>query len=57
MANTGAIRAGKAYVELGTDNVNLEKGLKAAQRRLREFGSAVRSTGTCSPPADPSSRH
>ncbi|HUW30280.1 MAG TPA: hypothetical protein VM223_01570, partial [Planctomycetota bacterium] len=46
MANTGAIRAGKAYVELGTDNKNLEKGLKAAQRRLREFGSTVRAAGT-----------
>ena len=46
MANTGAIRAGKAYVELGTDNKNLEKGLKSAQRRLREFGSAVRAAGT-----------
>jgi len=45
MAKTGAIRAGKAYVELGTDNKNLEKGLKSAQRRLREFGTAVRAAG------------
>ena len=45
MAKTGAIRAGKAYVELGTDNKNLEKGLRAAQRRLREFGSSVRAAG------------
>ncbi|GAF78654.1 unnamed protein product, partial [marine sediment metagenome] len=45
MAKSGGIRAGKAYVEVGTDNTKLERGLRAAQRQLRAFGSSVRALG------------
>ena len=45
MAKGTAIRAGKAYVELYADDSRLARGLKSAQRRLRNFGRAVRSLG------------
>lgn len=40
------IRAGRAYVELGTDNVALARGLRAAQQQLRAFGDSLRQIGT-----------
>jgi len=45
MGKTGAIRAGKAYVALGTDNAELQKGLESAQKRLRQFGATIRASG------------
>lgn len=44
MASTSGIKAGRAYVELGV-NDTLTKGLKAAQAKLRAFGSAVSGIG------------
>jgi len=41
----GAIRAGKAFVEMLIDNKPLVRGLRAAQRRLRAFGAGVQSFG------------
>ncbi len=43
---SGGIRAGKAYVEMGTDNSRFEAGLKAAQARLRSFGASAGKIGT-----------
>lgn len=45
MPSTNAIRAGKAYVEIATDDTKLARGLHLAQARLRKFGSAVQSAG------------
>ncbi|MEW4530203.1 hypothetical protein [Maioricimonas sp. JC845] len=45
MANSQGIRAGRAYVELFTDNSRLVRGLKAAERRLKAFGAGVRAVG------------
>lgn len=44
MANTRAIRAGRAFVELGVSD-KLTAGLRRAQRRLKAFGDGVRSIG------------
>jgi len=38
------IKAGRAYVELGTHN-KVQAGLRSAQRRLKAFGSAVGAVG------------
>jgi hypothetical protein len=46
MAGSGQIRAGKAYVEIGSDNSSLQKGLNAAAAQLKAFGSAITSLGT-----------
>ena len=51
--STGAIRAGRAFVELfalrltqgKTDNSKLVAGLRAAQAKLRAFGTPVRDMG------------
>lgn len=45
MAKAGAIRAGRAYVEIGADNNALTRGLRAAQARLASFAAGVRSMG------------
>jgi len=45
MANTGAIRAGRAFVELFADNTQLVRGLRAAERKLRAFGDSIRTMG------------
>jgi hypothetical protein len=45
MANTGAIRAGRAFVELFADNTHLVRGLRAAERKLRAFGDSIRTMG------------
>lgn len=44
-ADAGGIRAGRAYVEMGTNNSALEKGLRAAQARVAAFGAAISSIG------------
>lgn len=41
MAKAGAIKAGKAYVELFADNNKLIYGLKSAERKLTQFGNTV----------------
>jgi hypothetical protein len=44
-ASASGIRAGKAYVELGTDNSGLSKGLKNATAKLQSFGGSLTSVG------------
>lgn len=44
-ASASAIRAGKAYVELGIDDSGFTKGLKAASGKLKAFGSGLSSVG------------
>ncbi|OHB56825.1 MAG: phage tail tape measure protein, partial [Planctomycetes bacterium GWF2_50_10] len=45
MANTGAIRAGRAYVELFADSSKLIRGLKAAEKKLAAFGANIQKMG------------
>lgn len=44
--SSGAIRAGRAFVELFADDSKLVRGLKAAQAKLKAFGASVRAAGT-----------
>jgi len=44
-AKAGAIRAGRAFVELFADDSKLVRGLRRAQRRLRGFQEFAKSTG------------
>ena len=46
MPPSSAIRAGRAFVEIFADNSKLVRGLKAAQARLKAFGTSVRAMGT-----------
>lgn len=46
MAQANAVRAGKAFVEVVTDNTALERGLHAAQARLKAFGAVLGAIGT-----------
>lgn len=45
MSNTGSIRAGRAFVELFTDDSKLVRGLNRAQKRLKAFGASARAMG------------
>lgn len=45
MVQPGAIRAGRAFVELFADDTKLARGLKRAQRRLATFQVSVRQAG------------
>lgn len=45
MAKSGAIRAGRAYVELFADREGLERGLKQAQAQIKAFGSSLSRVG------------
>ncbi|MCE5327906.1 MAG: hypothetical protein LLG01_15980 [Planctomycetaceae bacterium] len=45
MADAKGIRAGKAFVELFADDNALARGLKAAQAKLKAFGTGVRNIG------------
>lgn len=45
MGSAQGIRAGRAYVEVGTNDNPLIAGLKAAEARLRAFGASVSSLG------------
>lgn len=45
MAKASGIKAGQAYIALGTDNSAFTKGLDAAQKRLKAFGAAVTAIG------------
>lgn len=42
----GAIRAGRAYVELYADNSALVRGLKMAESKMRAFGGKLKSLGS-----------
>lgn len=43
--SAGSVRAGKAYVEVGSNTNALVRGLDAAQKRLTAFGAAVTKIG------------
>jgi len=45
VAEAGAIKAGRAFVEIFADDRKLAHGLKGARARLAAFGSAVRAMG------------
>jgi hypothetical protein len=45
MADNKGVRAGRAFVELGTEDSAFVKGLKKAQAKLKAFGAAVRTAG------------
>lgn len=45
MANTNAIRAGRAFVELFADDTKLVRGLRSAERKLRAFGASISRLG------------
>jgi len=45
MSAAGNVKAGKAYVEILLDQTKLERGLKAAQKKLKSFGSSLTSVG------------
>jgi len=45
MATTRSVRAGRAFVELFTDDKRLVRGLRAAERKLKAFGANVRNMG------------
>ncbi len=45
MAKAGAVRAGRAYVELGVDKSALVRGLQSAKKDLVAFGAGVRNLG------------
>ena len=40
------VRAGKAFIEISLDQTKLERGLKAAQARLKAFGASCMTLGT-----------
>ena len=44
-ASSGAIRAGRAFVELFADPAKLQSGLQAAEVRLRQWGRRIRRLG------------
>jgi hypothetical protein len=44
-SNAQGIRAGKAYVEVGANDSLLQRGLKAAEARVKAFGTAVTTLG------------
>ncbi|MBI5725217.1 MAG: phage tail tape measure protein [Planctomycetes bacterium] len=46
MAGTGAIRAGKAFVELFADDSKLVAALRRASAKLKAWGASVRDIGT-----------
>ena len=45
MAESSAIRAGRAFVELFADDSKLVRGLRAAQKKIRAFGESIRNMG------------
>ncbi|MDD3587314.1 MAG: phage tail tape measure protein, partial [Thermoguttaceae bacterium] len=44
-SSSGAIRAGRAFVELFADNTRLQQGLRLAEAQLKEFGAKVSTMG------------
>jgi len=45
MSAAGNVKAGKAYVEILLDQTRLERGLKEARKKLKNFGSALTGVG------------
>ena len=45
MSSTQGIRAGRAFVELFTDDSKLVRGLRNAQKRIKAFGDRIRGLG------------
>jgi hypothetical protein len=46
MADATAVRAGQAFVELFADDSKLVRGLKGAERKLKNWGSSVTAVGS-----------
>lgn len=46
MPSPTAIRAGQAYVEVGARTTALERGLRAAEAKLKAFGKSLKTIGT-----------
>ncbi len=46
----GAIRAGRAFVELFADDSKLVRGLRAAERKIKAFGASAATTASRSRP-------
>lgn len=46
MADSGAIRAGRAFVEIFTQDVEFQRGLKAISTKMRAWGATMTSVGT-----------
>jgi hypothetical protein len=44
-ATSGAIRAGRAFVELFADDSQLVRGLRSAEKKLKAFGAGIRNLG------------
>jgi TP901 family phage tail tape measure protein len=44
-ASSGAIRAGRAFVELFTDDTRLQRGLSRAAARMKAFGAQMQAAG------------
>jgi len=45
MSAAGGVKAGRAYVEILLDQTKLEKGLKKAQAKLKNFGTSLTNMG------------
>src|SRR4051812_7550214 len=45
MAESGKIRAGKAFVEAGMDDSKLEAALKSSAKKLKAWGAAITGAG------------
>ena len=45
MATSNSIRAGRAFVELFADDTKLVRGLRAAEKKLKAFGTAISRMG------------
>ena len=45
MSAAGSVKAGKAYVEILLDQTKLERGLKQAQAKLKNFGASLTGMG------------
>ncbi len=44
-ASAQGIRAGRVFVELFADDTKLVRGLRAAERKLKAFGTGLQSVG------------
>jgi hypothetical protein len=45
MGKTGAIKAGRAFVEVFADNSKLVRGLRQAEKHVKEFGKSIQNIG------------
>ena len=45
MSASGNVKAGRAFVEIMLDQTKLERGLKAAQAKIRNFGTSLTTAG------------